>query len=456
MLVMPPLDDILDGRRGMGDLRDISIEDLIGRHPVDTDVEIDRRLHHRQARARHRRRRLDRLRAVPPDRRSSARPSSSCSTATRPACRPRSSHLGPRAARHQGRRARRHPRRASAAARSSTTRRPEVVFHAAALKHLPMLEQYPDEAWKTNVLGTLNVLERGARGRRRDVHQHLHRQGGEPHERARPLQARRREAHRLGRARRGAAATSRCGSATCIGSRGSMLPTFQALIEAGGPLTVTHPDVTRYFMTIPEACQLVIQAGGIGGPGEVLILDMGEPVRILDVAKRMIAMSGKHDRDRLHRACATARSCTRSSSGAASSSSGRSTPRSRTRRADPISPERLDKAGWEARMLAEHRATTTRRDASIARHRTRRRRSERAHLPVVARRRPARRRRRRRRDALGLDRAARPRRRRLRAGARRAGRRRARRGAELGHRGPAPRAARRSASARATSSSPRR
>ena len=78
-----------------------------------------------------------------------------------------------------------------------------------------------------------------------------------------------------------------------IGSRGSMLPTFTALIEAGKPLTVTHPDATRYFMTIPEACQLVVQAGAIGQPGDVMILDMGEPVRILDVAKRMIAMSGR-------------------------------------------------------------------------------------------------------------------------------------------------------------------
>ena len=79
-----------------------------------------------------------------------------------------------------------------------------------------------------------------------------------------------------------------------IGSRGSMLPTFTSLIESGGPLTITHPDITRFFMTIPEACQLVIQAGGIGRPGEVLILDMGEPVRIMDVANRMIAMSGKN------------------------------------------------------------------------------------------------------------------------------------------------------------------
>jgi dTDP-glucose 4,6-dehydratase len=72
-----------------------------------------------------------------------------------------------------------------------------------------------------------------------------------------------------------------------------MLPTFKSQIAAGGPLTLTHPDVTRYFMTIPEACQLVVQAGAIGCPGEVLILDMGEPVRIMDVAERMIAKSGR-------------------------------------------------------------------------------------------------------------------------------------------------------------------
>lgn len=72
-----------------------------------------------------------------------------------------------------------------------------------------------------------------------------------------------------------------------------MLPTFIAQIEAGGPVTVTDPEVTRYFMTIPEACQLVIQAGAIGRPGEVLILDMGRPVKILDIAKRMIDMSGR-------------------------------------------------------------------------------------------------------------------------------------------------------------------
>ena len=78
-----------------------------------------------------------------------------------------------------------------------------------------------------------------------------------------------------------------------LGSRGSMLHTFTQQIDAGGPVTVTHPDITRFFMTIPEACELTIQAGAIGDPGEVLVLNMGEPVRILDVAKQLVARAGR-------------------------------------------------------------------------------------------------------------------------------------------------------------------
>ncbi|GAB3690276.1 polysaccharide biosynthesis protein [Corynebacterium nasicanis] len=171
-------------------------------------------------------------------------------------------------------------------------RRPEVVFHAAALKHLPMLEQYPDEAWKSNVLGTLHVLQAAeAVGVETFINISTDKA-------ANPTSA-------LGHSKRVAEKiTAWFGHTTgrnylsvrfgnVIGSRGSMLPTFIRLIAEDKPLTVTHPDATRYFMTIPEACQLVLQAGGIGRSGEVLILDMGEPVSILEVAQRMIAMSGK-------------------------------------------------------------------------------------------------------------------------------------------------------------------
>ena len=171
-------------------------------------------------------------------------------------------------------------------------RRPEVVFHAAALKHAPLLQMYPKEGWKTNVLGTLNVLT-AARNVGVETFVNV-----STDKAASPTTA-------LGHSKRAAEKlTSWMASETgkryvsvrfgnVIGSRGSMLPLFTEQINNGGPVTVTHPDVTRFFMTIPEACQLVIQAGAIGHGGDVLILDMGEPVRIMDVAERMIAMSGR-------------------------------------------------------------------------------------------------------------------------------------------------------------------
>ena len=171
-------------------------------------------------------------------------------------------------------------------------RRPEVVFHAAALKHLPMLEQYPEEAWKTNVLGTLNVLNAAEAA---DVETFINISTDKAANPTSVLGHSKRAAEQLtgwfGQVTGRKYLSVRFGNV--IGSRGSMLPTFIRLIEEDRPLTVTHPDVTRYFMTIPEACQLVLQAGGIGRAGEVLILDMGEPVNILKIAQRMIQMSGK-------------------------------------------------------------------------------------------------------------------------------------------------------------------
>lgn len=169
--------------------------------------------------------------------------------------------------------------------------RPEIVFHAAALKHLPMLERFPDEGWKTNVLGTLNLLRLSAR---HDVAHFVNISTDKAADASSVLGTTKRIAEQLTAwqaARDGGHYISvRFGNV--LGSRGSMLHTFNAQIEAGGPITVTHPDVSRYFMTIPEACELVVQAGAMGGSGAVMVLEMGEPVRILDVAKRMISLSG--------------------------------------------------------------------------------------------------------------------------------------------------------------------
>lgn len=171
-------------------------------------------------------------------------------------------------------------------------RRPEVVFHAAALKHLPMLEQYPDEGWKTNVQGSLNVLQLS---REFDVEVLVNISTDKAADPTSVLGRTKRFAEQL--TAWYAAETGRKWMSVrfgnVLGSRGSMLHAFNAMIDRGGPLTVTHPEITRYFMTINEACQLVIQSGAIGKPGEVLVLEMGEPVKILDVAKRMIAESGK-------------------------------------------------------------------------------------------------------------------------------------------------------------------
>ena len=168
--------------------------------------------------------------------------------------------------------------------------RPDVVFHAAALKHLPLLERYPEEGWKTNVVGTNNVLRAAA------VVGVTHFVNVSTDKAAEPtsvLGYTKRLAEQLtswyAHRTRGDWVSVRFGNV--LGSRGSMLTAFRSQVEQGGPITVTHPDVTRYFMTPHEACQLVIQAAAVGLRGEALVLDMGEPVRILDVAERLAAGS---------------------------------------------------------------------------------------------------------------------------------------------------------------------
>lgn len=292
VLVLPPLDRILHNTSSIAEVRELSIEDLIGRHPVRLETESiadflqDKRVLVTGAGgsigselcrqlARFAPRELIML-----DRDETALQETQLSISGHGLLDTNDVVLAD-------------IRDARNLVRIFTERKPEVVFHTAALKHLPMLEQYPDEAWKTNVLGTLHVL-RAAEAAEVGTFVNI-----STDKAANPTSV-------LGHSKRVAEKlvawmaedtgrrylSVRFGNV--IGSRGSMLPTFRKLIEAGGPMTITHPEVTRFFMTIPEACQLVIQAGGIGRPGEVLILDMGEPVQILDVAKRMIEQSGKN------------------------------------------------------------------------------------------------------------------------------------------------------------------
>ena len=173
------------------------------------------------------------------------------------------------------------------------SRKPQVVFHAAALKHLPLLERYPHEAYQTNVLGTLTMLK-AAQRTGVEIFVNI-----STDKAANPISV-------LGYSKRIAerltaefAFTSGPGKyisvrfGNVLGSRGSVLMSFRDQIAKGGPVTVTHRGVTRYFMTISEAVQLVIQAGAIGSTGEVLVLDMGKPVNIYEVAEQLVRNSSK-------------------------------------------------------------------------------------------------------------------------------------------------------------------
>ncbi|MDD4148997.1 MAG: nucleoside-diphosphate sugar epimerase/dehydratase [Bacteroidales bacterium] len=169
--------------------------------------------------------------------------------------------------------------------------KPDYVYHAAAYKHVPMMENNPSEAVTTNVLGTKTIADASIKyGVKKFVMVSTDKSVNPTNVMGASKRIAEIYIQSLVGEKDTMFITTRFGNV--LGSNGSVIPRFKKQIQAGGPITVTHPEVTRFFMTIPEACQLVLEAGNMGEGGEIFIFDMGEPVKIAHLAQKMISLSG--------------------------------------------------------------------------------------------------------------------------------------------------------------------